>query len=50
MAKKSDTRLVVQIDPALHKDLKHRAVEKGIPLKQWVLEAVMDKIKQERSA
>jgi predicted HicB family RNase H-like nuclease len=50
MAKKTEAQLVVKIDRTLHTDLKHRALEKGIPLKQWVLEAVLDKIKQERSA
>jgi predicted HicB family RNase H-like nuclease len=50
MDSKSEKRLVIQINSTLHKDLKHRAIEKGIPLKQWVLEAVNEKIKQERAA
>lgn len=45
----NDKRLVVEIPLELHQDIKVRAVFRNITLRKWVLLAIIEQIKQEKS-
>lgn len=42
------TRLTIELDKAIRKEVKKRAVLQNLTMKQWVLEAIYEKIKQEK--
>jgi hypothetical protein len=47
--KQTDRRLVVEIKPELHQDIKLRAVFRNITIRKWVLIAILEQIKREKS-
>ena len=40
-------RLLVEVHPDLHLEIKRRAVERGLTLRKWLLRAIMAQIKKE---
>jgi hypothetical protein len=42
------TRLTIELDKAIRQEVKKRAVLQNLTMKQWVLEAIYEKIKQEK--
>jgi len=42
------TNINIKISDELHTALKHSAIDKGIPLKEFVREAIKEKIDKER--
>jgi predicted HicB family RNase H-like nuclease len=45
--KAGHSQLLILIDPAVHQDIKARAVFKNVSLKDWVLQAIAEKIARE---
>lgn len=46
-AKRNEKRLAVDLNPEFIIELKRRAVVQGISLKDWVVAALVDKIKKD---
>lgn len=40
-------RLLVDLDRALHFEIKRRALEKGMTIRQWIEEAIVNQIKKD---
>ena len=45
--RKGPKRLIVDLPEELHNDIKKRAIDKNISMKEWVLRAISAQIKQE---
>lgn len=43
----NEKRLTIEIDKALHHEIKRRALEKKISLKNWILQAVVKAMNEE---
>jgi len=41
-------RLNIELEPKDHREIKKRAVEKDMTITQWVIEAISEKIYQEK--
>lgn len=44
---KLEKRLTIEVDRNIHNDIKKLAIDKDLSLKQWVMEAIVDKIRKE---
>ncbi len=48
MEKIEFTQLIIEVPKEDHQEVKMRALRKGITLKKWVLQAILEKIKEEK--
>lgn len=49
LEKIEEKRLVIEIQPDLHNDIKKRALFRNITIRKWVLIAILEQIKKEKS-
>ena len=40
--------LLIEVPKQLHKEVKSRAVERGITMRKWILQAIAEKIRVEK--